>query len=105
MMTSMSTTPSDPDFINTKALEGFMHAFDCAINGKYGLGNSDPDGGDPSTASLVKYQCERLRRQEKGHRVSFWHTFPPIKAIRRIRDNIRLRRYNAEWIKNNIGQA
>ena len=45
----MGTTPSDPDYINTKALERFMRAFDYALKGKYGIGDK-PHAVDEAVA-------------------------------------------------------
>lgn len=97
----MSTTPSDPDYINTKAFERFMRAFDSAITGKYGLDVPE----QPSTKTLMvelRERVETLEQQRQARQSSFWYTFPPLRNIIHLRDNIRLRRYNREWIKNNI---
>jgi hypothetical protein len=103
----MSNTPSDPDYINTKALEGFMRAFDHAVEGQYNLGT--PNIGTPNMdrdalRKLMVEERERreiLEQQAQAHQASFWYTFAPLKLLRRFRDTIRLRRYNREWSKNN----
>lgn len=94
----MSNTPSDPDYINTKALEGFVRAFDRVMTAKLGLDAPEM----PRPEEFLRAARERLKQQEHARRLSIWHTFPPLRAIIRFRDNIRLRRYNREWIKNNI---
>ena len=102
----MSTRPSDPDHINTKALKGVVGAFDQVVSANY---IHEPRKLDPKELTVdlkaLKVQCreedERLE-QEALMQVSFWYAFPLFKAIRRFRDNVRLRKYNEEWIKNNI---
>ena len=44
---------------------------------------------------------EREQQLEEHQRQSFWQGFPLLNTIRRFRDDIRLRRYNREWLKNN----
>jgi len=116
----MGDTPSDADFINTKALEGFARHFDYAINGRYGLGSVEPRTVDPEVAKSRKLHQEAIRKvmelaracaprtreqeleQNKRPRgPSFRYSFPFFNTVRRFRDDIRLRRYNREWIKNN----
>jgi len=126
----MSTTPN-PDYINEKALERLMHAFDKVLTGKTGTIScekvpdweyGDPllraadhalrrtshdverEGGEPhNIAPKVTMGCVPAGTwpQPQIHRPSFWHTFPPLRVIRYIRDTIRLRKYNVEWLKNN----
>lgn len=99
----MSDVPSDPEYINPKALEGVARSIDYALNGQYILQahNVDPDA---LNKLIVEDRARReiLEQQAQTHQASFWYTFPLLKAIRRFRDNIRLRRYNHEWIKNNV---
>jgi hypothetical protein len=98
----MSDTPSDLDYINTKALERFMRTVDYALNGKYGFGKTGPRNVDSQgVRQLMVMVRARMERREQ-QRLNFWYTFPPLNAIRRLRDSIRLRRYNREWIRKNI---
>jgi hypothetical protein len=95
----MSNTPSDHDIVNTKALEGFMRAFDRVLAGKYDLsGGAMTPVPPPQTVRNPRPTVEH----RQGPQPSFWHTFPLLRTIICFRDNIRLRRYNREWIKNNI---
>jgi len=91
-------TPSDHDYINVKAFERFVRAFDSALAGKYGFGFGTPN----RNTVVCKEAMEQQEQYAQTHRLSFWLTFPPIKALRRLRDDIRLRKYNDEWLKNNI---
>ena len=100
-----NTPPSDPNHINTKALEGLVHAFDRAVMGKYGIPVELPK----LDSKLQKFEQQVISTLLVGQRtqhkpaqfLSFWQIFRPLNAIRRFRDNIRLRKYNREWIKNN----
>ena len=101
----MSSKPSDPDYINTKALERFMRSFDYVLRAKYNhdhsLGSIAPDNvGSKGTGKMLMKARAIVERHDP--RLSFWYTFPPTNAILRFRDDIRLRKYNREWIKNNI---
>lgn len=96
-----NTPPSDPDIVNTNALEGFMRAFDHAITGKYDLSGGAMVPLQPQSVMKPRPITTMGEYREKAH-VSIWHTLPLLKTIIRFRDNIRLRRYNREWIKNNI---
>lgn len=102
-MRLLEASLSDPNYINAKALEGFMRTFDYALNGQYNLGTQNVDA-DALKKLMVeeRERRERLEQQKQTLQASFWLTFPPLKAILPFRDNIRLRRYNREWIKNNI---
>jgi hypothetical protein len=96
----MSNTPSDPNIVNPVALEGFARAFDCVLRGKYDL-----SGGAMTPVPLaqtVRNPRPTMVDHRQGPQPSFWHTFPFLRTIICFRDNIRLRRYNREWIKNNI---
>lgn len=101
----MSATPSDPHYINTKALEGFMRAFDKALTGKYDLSGGVMTPVPPQQQQTVSNPRPTATRYREGPPVSFWHSFSFVKAIIRFRDNMRLRKYNREWIKNNIGDT
>jgi len=93
----MSNTPSDPNHINPKALEGFMRAFDRVISGKFNAAQPH----EVEQVTMVE-ACERTVKEVlmgKHTRPSLWH---PIKSIIRFRDTLRLRKYNRKWIKNNI---
>jgi len=103
----MSATPSDPDYINTKALESVLNAFDHAVQGKTDLPNVESLNSDRQfLQELMGQERERRERveqqQKQTQRRHLWHTLSPINVFIRFRDNIRLRRYNREWIKNNI---
>ena len=109
----MSATPNDPPRINTKALETFMRAFDHAFQGKYGLGSVEPQTADAQAESelreleqqVVKTVMARERAvpvEQRQARLRFWYRFPLLKNIGRLRDSIRLRKYNREWLKNNV---
>lgn len=102
----MSTTPN-PDYPNPKRLAGLMRSFDQVVSANYL--QDEPRKLDPNELNVdlkaLKAQCreedERLEREGLAQ-VSPWYTFPLFKAIRRYRDNIRLRNYNRDWIKINI---
>jgi len=91
----MSDTPSDPGYINTKALEGFMRHFDQAVMGRCGLGVEPPklDSeliGVPKLEQQVRHalMTEEQRAQlKRARRLSFWQTFPPLidNVMRRLR--------------------
>jgi hypothetical protein len=98
----MSTTPSDPNYINTKALEGLMRAFDRAISGKYSPQSAEPFNVEPQVKMVEACDSTEVIVQRHKHTPSPWERFSPLKNIIRFRDSIRLRRYNREWIKNNI---
>ena len=105
----MSTTPSDPNHINTKAFEGFMRAFDTAL-----LGWARTHLERVELARTAKQQMEDLEviKQQSIHEEATITFIPREKELHRklgwfsrlryIRDSIRLRKYNDEWIKNNI---
>jgi hypothetical protein len=99
----MSTTPSDPDYINEKALKGVVRSFDTVLNGQFDLAPRNVDTN--VDLKVLKVQCreqdERLEREALAQ-VSFWYRFPLFKAICCFKDRLRLRKYNEEWIKNNI---
>jgi hypothetical protein len=106
----MDTTPSDAK-INTEALERMVRAFDRAVMGKYGVA-VEPPTVEPELQKLERRVIETLLAKEdraqrvSAHGLSFRQPFRRLKAIRcTIRCliyNIRLRRYNRNWLKNNI---
>jgi hypothetical protein len=95
------------DYPNPDRLAGLMRAFDIAVTGKAQthllrqqlaktakeqlevLARSSPDG----PGELIVY----VPHQKKPRR-----PLNPFSMFRYIRDNIRLRKYNDEWIKNNL---
>ncbi len=101
----MSTTPSDPNYINPKALAGFVRAFDKALLGW-------------ARTHLESVELRKLNTKEeletlKQIGINDEPTFVPrtkqpqrklswFSRLRYNRDSIRLRKYNREWIKNNI---
>lgn len=100
-----NTPPSDPDCINTKRLAGLMRAFDYAVTGK----QQAHVMGDEVRKANAAEQIEALknigindpptyvlRQKEPRRRLN------PFSMFRYIRDSIRLRKYNREWINNNI---
>ena len=101
------TPPSDPNYINPKRLAALMRAFDFAVTGRQ---QADVMGEEFRRVNLAE-QIEALkqigindeptivyvpRQKDPRRRLS------PLSMFRYIRDSIRLRRYNREWIKNNI---
>jgi|SRR5215471_4630675 len=102
----MSNTPSDPNHINTEALEGLVRAFDRVVMGKYGIPVELPKL-EPKLQKLEQQviwkrsALEELERRKQAQPLSFWQTFPPLSAMRRIIDNIRHRKNNRDWLKNN----
>ncbi len=97
----VSATPSDDDYINTKALEGFARAFDRVLRGKYDLSGGAMTSVQTPPTAKTRTPMPMGEYREDAH-LSFWHSFSFLKSLIRFRDNIRLRRYNREWIKNNI---
>lgn len=105
----MSATPDDSPLINTKALETFMRAFDHAFKGKYGLGSVEPQTAEASMLRELEMQVVKkvMGREQKvpaklrPARLRFWYKFALLRNIFRFRDDIRLRKYNSEWLKNN----
>lgn len=102
----MSTTPSDPNIVNTKALEGFMRAFDRVLVGWAGTHLERKE-----LATEAKQQLEVLKQQSMHEVPTITYIprkkEPPRKLgllarLRYKRDSARLRKYNREWIKNNI---
>ena len=112
----MSNTPSDPNHINTKALEGFARAFDRVITGKYKLQIAEPQNVEPQASRMREFEQEVLKAvmgpvqavpaipiKLRPTRLRLWYTFALLRNIVvHFRDGIRLRKYNREWIKNNI---
>ena len=104
----MGTDPSDPHYINTKAFEGLIRAFDTAL-----LGWARTHLENAQLARDVKQQMEDLEviKQQSIHEeptITYVtrRKEPPQKLgwfsrLRYIRDSIRLRKYNDEWIKKN----
>lgn len=101
----MNATPSDPNHINTRALEGMMRAFDRAVMGKYGLGSVAPQATDPQEESMLRelelqivrkvlmreeavklkqVEAVKLEQEEQTRLSSFWYTFPIVKHIVRF---------------------
>jgi len=101
----MSNTPSDPNHINTEALEGLVRAFDRVVMGKYGFPVELPKLDSKLQEfeqQVISTLLVRERAQTKpAPPESFWQTFSPIMAVRRIIDNIRLRKYNRDGLKSN----
>ncbi len=105
----MGNTPSDPDYINTKALSGFMRAFDTVL-----LGWARAHLERAQFAADVKQQMEHLevlKQQSINEEPTITYVPRPKETPRTLgwfsrlrykRDSIRLRKYNEEWIKNNI---
>ena len=105
----MSTTPSDPHDINTKAFASFVRAFDNAL-----LGWARAYLERAELARIAKQQMEDLEvlKQQSVHEEPTITYVPRLKEpprklgwfsrLRYNRDSIRLRKYNDEWIKNNI---
>lgn len=102
-----NTPPSDPDYPNPKRLAGMMRAFDRVVTGKQQVHAINEELGkvdareqiealkqiginDEPTITYVERPKERRR------------SLNPIDKAIYIRDTIRLRKYNEEWIKNNI---
>src|SRR5215471_6511133 len=98
----MSNTPSDPNHINTEALEGLVRAFDRVVMGKYGIPVELPKL-EPKLQKFEQQVISTLlvREREQTPRQQTRPTFSPLNAVRRFIDNIRLRKYNREWLKNN----
>ena len=100
-----NTPPSKANIVNPEALEGFMRAFDHALMGRYGIGSEHIAlEGKKSIVHELEHKVVKtlLTPSRKTHRLSVWYYFQPVNAIRRFRDDIRLRRYNRELIKKNI---
>jgi hypothetical protein len=94
------------DYPNPDRLAGLMRAFDTAVSGK-------------TQAHLVREQLAKTAKEELKvlaqssdgpgelivhvpHRKKSRRPLNPFSMFRYIRDNIRLRKYNDEWIKNNL---
>lgn len=104
-----ATPPSDPNIVNPKALEGFMRAFDTAL-----LGWARTHLERAQFTKNAKQQFEDLEviKQQSTHEEPTIMYIPRQKEppqklgwfsrLRYNRDSIRLRKYNDEWIKNNI---
>src|SRR5262249_1393427 len=104
---ALGMSNTDPIHVNTKALEGFVRAFDRAVTGKCGLPSDVPklDSGllqkfEQQVDNALMTEEQRAQRK-RAHRLSFWQTFPPLNAVRRIIDGVKLRKYNRDWLKNN----
>ena len=89
---SMSDAPSDPNYINTKALERFTRHFD-RVMGSY-LGTAKPPKVDSELIGVPKLEqqvrhalmTEEQRAQlKRARRLSFWQSFPPFSPIRRFK--------------------
>jgi hypothetical protein len=101
----MSNTPSNPDYPNPKRLAGLMRAFDYAVTGKQRVHAMGEEFGKVNAAEQLEAlkniginnpPTYVLRQKEPRHRLN------PFSMFRYIRDAVRLRKYNEEWIKNNI---
>ena len=103
----MSNSPSDADYPNPKRLAGLMRAFDYAVTGKqqaHVMGEEFRKVNAYEQIEALKQigindeptitYVERLK--EPRRRLN------PFSMLCYIRDSIRLRKYNEEWIKNNI---
>lgn len=82
----MFNKPSDRNYINRWALEGLMRSVDRALTRRHDLENAEPDHGDEDLKKLMVEERDRKERFERE-----------VQS-----DDIRLRKYNDEWIKNNI---
>ena len=93
------------DYPNPDRLAGVMRAFDTALNCKA--------EAHSISEQLAKSADEELEvARSKGgpgelivhvpHRKNPRRPLNPFSLFRYIRDNIRLRRYNDAWIKNNL---
>lgn len=102
MISTMTTAPSDPDYINTYALERFMRSFDYAMRGKLHL-DAEPNNSDakvtPELMPPPRARAENLGQPEPAHQLRFWLSLRPLNTIRRFRDNIRLHKYNRYLLK------
>jgi hypothetical protein len=82
-----------------------MRAFDHALKGKYDLSDGAMESLPPHQNAAPKPKVDVVATQYRGEApLSLWHTLPVLRTIVRFRDDVRLRRYNREWIKNNIGR-
>ena len=93
------------DYPNPDRLAGLMRAFDLALGGKaqtyllrQQLAKTAEEelvlarSGPEDLGELIVYVPHQKNRRPLN----------PFSAFRYIRDNIRLREYNDEWIKNNL---
>jgi hypothetical protein len=95
------------DYPNPDRLAGLMRAFDIALGGK-ALAHLTR----AQLAETAKEQLEVLARSSPDspgelivyvpHRKKSRRPLNPFSMFRYIRDNIRLRKYNDEWIKSNL---
>ena len=92
------------DYPNPDRLAGLMRAFDTALNCKAQAHLMSEQLAKAATEPMeVLAQTSPdespvyVPRQKKPCRKS-----NPFSMFRYIRDNIRLRKYNDEWIKNNL---
>jgi hypothetical protein len=94
-----------PDFPNPDRLAGLVRAFDLALGGK-ALAHL-------TRAQLAKTARDELQVLERSggpgelimyvpHRKKSRRPLNPFSMFRYVRDSIRLRKYNDEWIKNNL---
>jgi hypothetical protein len=93
------------DYPNPDRLAGLMRAFDTAVSCK-----AQAHLISEQLAKTAKEQLEVLARSSDGpgelivyvpHRKNR-RPLNPVSMFRYIRDNIRLRKYNEEWIKNHL---
>jgi len=101
------TPPSDPDYINHNRLAALMRAFDFAVTGRQ---QAHVMGEEFRTVNPAE-QIEALKQIEINGEPTIVYVprqknprrrLSTFSMFRYIRDSIRLRRYNREWIKNNI---
>src|SRR5215467_3743685 len=96
----MSNTPSDPNDINPKALEGFMRAFDKAL---FGWARTNLDRAQLATEAKRQMEDLEVMKQQSLHEEPTITYVPRRKEPRRTlgwfsmirynRDTIRLRKY------------
>lgn len=103
----VSNTPSDPDYPNPKRLAGLIRAFDHVVTGKQQAHVINEELGKVD----AREQIETLKQIGINDEPTIVYVQRPKESrrglnlfslFRYIRDGIRLRKYNDEWIKNNI---
>ena len=103
----MSNTPSNPEYPNPERLAGLMRAFDHIVTGKQEAHLINGELGKVNAQEQLEALKEvgindaptitYVTRQKEPRR-----SLNPVEMARYIRDSIRLRKYNEEWIKKNI---
>lgn len=109
MMVINMNTESNPDYTKPELLARFLRSFDNVVQGKY---LAHAMGEQLRSARVNTEQQMEAMRQTASHEEPTITYVPREKEPRRRlgwfsrlrynRDNIRLRKYNREWIKNNI---